>query len=219
VSHSPPSTDGDTGSWFLPVSASREVASETRVRAMSPRRSTPLRAAVVVTGLAVAVPSTPSWAGPTEAELMTEFVERFTRFTDWPPDALGDADEPFVLCVVGASPMRQPLVDLARQRTLKGRRAVVRTVDARQPEAITGCHLAFIGSGEAKALPVLLGHAEGRAVLTVADAPGFGAAGVVINFYRESRYLRFEINNAAAADSGLKLRSKLRRLGRPVGTP
>jgi hypothetical protein len=219
VTAPPRGADDVRGRWFPPVSVAREVASETRVRAMSPRRSTPLRAAVVVTGLAVAIPSGPSWAGPTEAELMTEFVERFTRFTDWPPDALGDADEPFVLCVVGTSPMREPLLDLARQRPLKGRRAVVRTIDPRRPEAIGGCHLAFIGSGEAKALPVLLGHVDGRAVLTVADAPGFGAAGVVINFYRESRYLRFEINNAAAADSGLKLRSKLRRLGRPVGTP
>jgi hypothetical protein len=214
-----PADDGAPGRWFPPVSVAREVASETRVRAMSPRRSTPLRAAVVVTGLAVAIPSWPSWAGPTEAELMTEFVERFTRFTDWPAEALGDPGEPFVLCIVGASPMREPLNDLARQRPLKGKRAVVRAIDARRPETIVGCHLAFIGSGEAKTLPALLGHVDGRAVLTVADAPGFGAAGVVINFYRESRYLRFEINNAAAADSGLKLRSKLRRLGRPVGIP
>jgi hypothetical protein len=210
-------TDDVPARGFRPVPAPREVASETRVRAMSPRRSIALRAAVVVTGLTVA---SPSWAGPTEAELMTEFIERFTRFTDWPVDALGAPEDPFVLCVVGPTPMREPLADLARQRAIKGRRAVVRTVDAaRRPESIADCHLAFIGSSEGKLLPALLGHLEGRAVLTVADAPGFGAAGVVINFYRESRYLRFEINNAAAADSGLKLRSKLRRLGRPVVAP
>jgi hypothetical protein len=184
---------------------------------MSACRRISLRAAVVVAGLGVC---NPAQAGPTEAEVMTEFIERFTRFIDWPPDALGGPETAFVVCIVGTAPVREPLAELARLRPIKGRRAVLRAVDAtRRPDAIAGCHVAFIAAAESKHLGVLLGHAEGRPVLTVADAPGFGAAGVVINFYRESRRLRFEINTAAAQDSGLKVRAKLLRLARPIGIP
>jgi hypothetical protein len=184
---------------------------------MSACRRTYLRAAVVVAGLGV---SSPALAGPTEAEVMTEFIERFTRFIDWPPEALGGPDTAFVVCIVGSASVREPLAELTRLRPIKNRRAVVRAVDAtRRPDAIAGCHVAFIAAAESKHLGVLLGHAEGRPVLTIADAPGFGAAGVVINFYRESRRLRFEINAGAAQDCGLTVRSKLLRLARPIGSP
>jgi hypothetical protein len=184
---------------------------------MSACRRMSLRAAVVVAGLGA---SSPAQAGPTEAELMTEFIERFTRFIDWPPEALGGPDTPFVVCIVGSAPVQVPLAELARLRPIKGRRAVLRAVDAsRRPDAIASCHVAFIAAAESKHLGSLLGHAEGRPVLTVADAPGFAAAGVAINFYRENRRLRFEINAAAAQDSGLKVRAKLLRLARPIGSP
>jgi len=184
---------------------------------MSACRRLSLRAAVVVASLGV---FRPALAGPTEAEVMTEFIERFTRFIDWPPESLGGPEASFVVCIIGAAPVRDPLVEMTRQRPIKNRRAVVRTIDVvRRPDAIASCHIAFIAAGESKHLGVLLGHAEGRPVLTVSDAPGFGAAGVAINFYREDRRLRFEINSTAVQDSGLKVRAKLLRLARPVGSP
>jgi hypothetical protein len=178
---------------------------------------TRLRAAVAIGCLAVARPVA---ASPTEPEMMAVYIERFTLFVDWPPFALGGPDSPFVMCVVGRAAVREPLLELARLRLLKGHRAVVRTVDAvRHPDAIAACHVAFISDAEAKQLPLLLVHAGGRPVLTIADTPGFGAAGVVINFYREDRLLRFEINPAAARTAGLRVRSRLMRLARQVGGP
>jgi hypothetical protein len=176
-----------------------------------------LRAAVVVAGLGVFRPAA---ASPTEAEVMAEFIERFTLFIEWPAGALGGPDDPFVVCVVGATAVQGPLVALTRSRPIKGRRAVVRAVDAgRRPEAIAECHVAFIGGSESKHLPLLLGHAGGRPVLTVSNTPGFADAGVAINLFRESRRLSFEINPSAAAGAGLKVRSNLLRLGRLVGGP
>jgi hypothetical protein len=183
---------------------------------MSAGRMT-LCAAVVAAGLGLARPAA---ASPTEAEVMTEFIERFTLFVDWPADALGGPGETFVVCVVGAAAVQAPLTALARSRTIKGRRAVVRTIDGgRSPEAIAGCHVAFIAGSEGKHLSLLLGHAQGRPVLTVASTPGFADAGVVINFVRKSKNLGFEINPSAAASGRLKVRSNLLRLGRLVGGP
>ena len=57
-----------------------------------------------------------------EAELKAEFVERFTRFVDWPPGALADR---FVVCVRRESELGRRLGELMAQRRLKGRPVVV----------------------------------------------------------------------------------------------
>ena len=79
-------------------------------------------------------------------------------------------------------------------------------------------HLLFIGASERDRLPVLLRQLEGRPVLTVGDATGYGGAGVVLNFYTSDSRIRFEANTTAAARSGLQISSRCsagphRRLG------
>jgi hypothetical protein len=173
--------------------------------------------AIILILLGVLAPARRAMAAPTESQVMAEFIERFTRFVDWPPASLGDDDDPFVICVVGTSPVRSYLQDIAQDRKVKGRRVALRVIDgSKGTKGLIGCHLAFIGGGEAKRLRLILGQTEGRPVLTVADSPGFAEAGVVINFYREGRFLRFEVNTDAAQDSGLKVRAKLLRLARRV---
>jgi hypothetical protein len=151
-------------------------------------------------------------ADPTEAELKAEMVERFTRFIEWnrdtlPPDQLS-------ICVVGDSPLLQPLQKIARSRKVKDRRAKVQVVD---PADSVDCQIVVIGGDDRKRLSSVVARTEGRAILTIADAPGAAAAGAIINFYLDQRHVRFEINTRAARDSGLKVRAKLLRLARVVG--
>ena len=67
------------------------------------------------------------------------------------------------------------------------------------------------------ASPGCCASTEGRPVLTVGDGAGYGAAGVVLNFYISDTRVRFEANTTAAARAGLQISSHLLRLARIVG--
>jgi uncharacterized protein DUF4154 len=168
--------------------------------------------------LAALLLAPPAAAAP-EHQVMAEFIERFTRFVDWPPNSL-PGGRTFVIGIVGDSPILSFLQQIVDGRVIKGRRAVVRVIDTSNGlRAVDTCQVVFISASERKNLSSILSHTDGRPILTVADSVGFGAAGVLINFYREDDFLRFEINADAATDSGLKVRAKLLRLARVIGGP
>jgi hypothetical protein len=60
-----------------------------------------------------------------------------------------------------------------------------------------------------------LGNAS---ILTISETEDFIASGGMINFFREGNKFRFEINDQAARDAGLKIASKLLELGRKPPT-
>lgn len=145
-----------------------------------------------------------------EPELKVEFIERFTRFVEWP----GAGPGPFVIGVLGRSPLEPYLRDLARARQVKGRPLHVRAIA--DLEDVGGVHLLFIPSSEETHLRRVLARTDGRAILTVGDTAGFAEAGVILNFYTAGETLRFEVNEAAAQRSGLVISAKLLRLARRV---
>jgi hypothetical protein len=171
---------------------------------------------IAVTCCALAVAASPVVAEEksSEAMLKAEFVERFTRFIDWPHEVLPPSAA-FRLCAVGTSPVAQALEQLARTRRFKGHAATFVQLGAL--DAVTGCHLLFIAGTERRRLVDLLAHTQGRPILTIGDSDGFAARGVIINLYRTENRLRFEINIAAALESGLRFRSKLLKLARITG--
>src|SRR5256885_1257715 len=75
-----------------------------------------------------------------------ELIERFTRFIEWPPDALGQGQSRFVLCIAGNGPVADSLPESAPDR-FKERPAVVRRI--RASDDLAGCHLLFIGASDA----------------------------------------------------------------------
>lgn len=170
--------------------------------------------ASVVAAVFCARPARGQDRGVTEAVLKAEFVERFTRFIDWPRDAMA-AGAPFRVCVIGTSPVAAPLEQLARMRRFKGRTASfvrVTTLDG-----MAACHLVFIGGSERQRIDDIVARTVGRPILTVGDTDGYSPRGVIINLYRSQSRLRFEINIVAALDSGLRFRSKLLKLARVTG--
>jgi hypothetical protein len=150
-----------------------------------------------------------------EHQLKGEFIERFTRFVQWPAGALPADDRPLQVCVMGVNAVGDEILRMARVRLFNGRRAEGRRLSARAD--VSACHLLFLGFQERSRLDDLLPQLVGRPVLTISDAPGFGERGVLINFYRDVTRVRFEINIAAVQQSGLNFRAQLLRLGRQVG--
>jgi len=184
------------------------MAKPSATRALPPR---------VIAGLALAVTivaERPVKGDDLEYQVKAEFVERFTRFIEWPAASFANAGAPFVICVAGQSPITPHLEKLAKERLIKGRKAVFRRVV--QPKEVDGCHLVFIAPTEAGKLLELLALTSARPMLTVGDTDGFGARGVLLNFFVQGGFVRFEINSAEAKKSGLQFSAKLMKLGKTV---
>lgn len=151
-------------------------------------------------------------AGPEEAELKAAFIEKFTRFVQWPDEHTPTSSDPFDVCVVGDSEVVDPLGVLVG-RGIKGGPARLRAIE---PAEVSGCRVVFVARTTKRNLETTLAATRGRPILTVADSAGYGRAGIMFNFYRSDQYVRFEVNREAIDSSGLRVSAKLLRLGLPV---
>jgi len=148
-------------------------------------------------------------------EVKAEFIERFTRFVVWPESVFASADSSFVVCVWGSSPLVTQLERVVARGKIKDRPARLRHVE--QNEGLDGCHILFVAATDRAAVSSVMRRTRGKPILSVADQPGYGAAGVLINLIiDEDGAVRFEINREVADASGLKISAKLMRLARMV---
>lgn len=152
-------------------------------------------------------------ADVTEYQLKAEFIERFTRFIDWPDETV-TARDPFVIGIVGRDPFGEFLTSLAKKRTIKNRRVVIRHLD--RDDELGTCDVLFVSSSEKDALSEIVRRTASLPVLTIGDTRGYAEAGVLINFYPDGSNVRFEINERAARASGLDIQAKLFKLARIV---
>lgn len=151
-----------------------------------------------------------------EYAIKAEVLERFTHFVDWPNEAFAGAGAPFVLCVVGETPLTPHLAFvLARDHRIKDRHAELRRIKG--DADIGSCQVAFFAPSERPHLKQLLARTAGHPILTVGDSDGFAHEGVLINLYLdEGNHVRFEICADAVKRSGLTLSAQLLRFARVV---
>jgi hypothetical protein len=149
-----------------------------------------------------------------EYQVKAEFIERFTRFIEWPQGA--STGGPFVIGVIGTDPFRGYLDKMAADRKIKGRPVEIRRF--RDIAAVDSCDIVFISSSERARLPAILARTDSHPILTVADSNGFAASGVLVNFYTSGDTVRFEMNETAIERSGLRVSAKLLKLARLVET-
>jgi hypothetical protein len=185
---------------------------ENHQRAPVPRRGY----LALAVALIIAAAASTAYAQISVGRLKSIFVERFTRFVEWPSTALPDK-APFVICIEGTGETAESLWEMARARKFKDRLCEVRRV--RAGSDVNSCHLLYLSASEAAHLPEVVSAVAGRPILTISDAAGFGDKGVLINLFQEEKLMHFEINLPAVKRSKLTFSSQLLRLGRLVGGP
>jgi hypothetical protein len=152
-------------------------------------------------------------AQPSEAAVKATFLPRFARYVAWPAAALPGAGAPFQLCVVGRDPFGRLLDSAASRELIDGRPVAVRRIVS--VERAQGCHVAFVQGAAAQETARMLLALRGQPVLTVTDARG-GAARGMIHFTIVEGRVRFFIDEAAAAERGLSISSRLLALAAGV---
>lgn len=146
-----------------------------------------------------------------ETAVKAAYLSKFGLYTSWPDSAF--ADNSAKLCLLGDDPFGAQLEqNLANQR-IQDRPVQIRRLSA--PEQATGCHILFINEPDPQRRGQILDNLRNSKALTVTDTRS-GAATGIINFVIKDNRVRFDIDDAAAAQAGLAISSKLLRLALTV---
>lgn len=157
-----------------------------------------------------------SFAQDFEYKVKAEFLERFTRFIEWPNDSpIHNPDKPFCICVTGKSPFGSYLQDMAAQVKIKGKPVEIHQIEQLNTE-LPKCQILFIARSEKDRLSDILKLTQDKPILTVGDTSGFAENGVLVNFFTSGNYIRFEVNIDRAEKSKLKFSSRLLKLAKLV---
>lgn len=136
----------------------------------------------------------------------------FSRYTTWPAKAFQKPDSDLIIGVMGNSRIRDPLLQIARKKTVRNRNLTIRQCDT--IDDAEKCHLVFVSKTVAPEQRLAVIEATKKLpVLVVGETSGFGNAGGVANFFISRATVKFELNKQAAAAKGLKLNAKLLALG------
>ncbi|MGA7686405.1 MAG: YfiR family protein [Terriglobales bacterium] len=162
-----------------------------------------------VLGVVVLVLSRMSAQSPAAGEYQVKaaFLYNFAKFVEWPPGSFADRAAPLRICVFGQDPFGEELHHIANDKIINGRKLVVDEVADLM--AARSCHILFIASSKKAEMKQIVESLRGADVLTVGDTKGFAKMGGMINFVLEDDRVRFEVNQTAAEQTGLRISSKL----------
>lgn len=156
------------------------------------------------------------------------YLLNFLRYTQWPAQSFETAQSPYVIAVIGQGDATASVRAVAQAAgSIYGRAIQVRALRAlHAPSAagntraladgLAGAHLVYFDAGaadEIRELPLL----ADKPVLTVSNAPGFIAAGGMIELVSAADHIVFAANPAAIAAAHLVVSSKVLKLARISG--
>lgn len=139
-----------------------------------------------------------------EQEYKVAFIERFTRFIEWPDEIENDK---FSITIIGETPLHPALDELFA--TLKVKEHDVELVYTNNINDLKDADLVFISDSEKKSVKEIIAFTKNYPILTISNSKGFSAIGVHINMYKDRNHIRYEINQESIEKSNLKVSSLL----------
>jgi hypothetical protein len=150
-----------------------------------------------------------------EYEVKASFLEKFTRFIEWPPELhLEDLNKPFVIGVIGQIPFKPILDKMYDTQKIKNKKVDIRYIS--DLDKITGCHLLYISQSEYKRIDQILPYINGLPILTVCDDMRYAKKGIQIILFVKNNYVYFTIDQNAVNKSGLYMNTLLLKMSKPI---
>jgi len=131
------------------------------------------------------------------------YIERITRFVEWPvKDSLLSHDQ-FVIGVYNEDVFVNTLSEVFKNKPIKG--LLVKIIPVKNAEEIGICNICYISEKAKSSIKSFITAANSSGVLLISGTNGFCKAGVHINFYLEDEKLKFEINEKSLLSAGFKV--------------
>ena len=158
-------------------------------------------------------------AEPRESEMKAAFLHTFAQFVSYPADRFQESSSPFHLCMFEDGSVTEVLERLTIGKRVGKHKILIKRL--RQDDAVTSCHLLFVGRSAESRVAALLDEAEGAGVLTISELDGFCEQGGIVRFWVQQNPsatvqvgIRFEVNVDANERSRLRISSKVLRHAR-----
>lgn len=145
-----------------------------------------------------------------EATIKAVFLFNFTQFVEWPSNAFGAAETPFVIGILGNDPFGSSIDEAVQGEKVKGHPLIIRRFQ--DVKEVKDCQLLYISLIDPDRIKELLTGLPGHFMLTVSDTYNFARLGGMIRFYTQDNKIKLQINPAAAKIANLTISSKLLRL-------
>ncbi len=150
-----------------------------------------------------------------ECRIKYVYLYSFALLTIWPDGAFDQTDNNFVIGVFGEKPFGEILDAIAKRKTIKGRRIVIRRFE--QMDDYEPCHILYVTRNAASANGRdIVTHLDQDPVLIVGETPEFETTGGVIGFHFEEGKVRFNLNVTTAQERKLIVTGRLSRLARKL---
>jgi len=130
--------------------------------------------------------------------------------------AFATANSPLVIGVLGTNPFGKTLENLCAGESVGSHPIEIRNL--RRGSSIANCHIVFVCSSEASRASRVIAAAAGKPILLVGEFNNFASVGGHLNYLFVNGAMRVEYNTAAAAQSSLKIPSKIQRAGVAVSS-
>jgi hypothetical protein len=153
-------------------------------------------------------------AASLEYQVKAAYLLNFTRYVEWPTDAIDAPGEPMSICVLGRDPFGPVLDATVEGKVSQGRSLTVKRIQsARQT---SGCHVVFVSRETWQAERELLESLRTKGLLTVGETDDFAQEGGVIGFVIQEETVRFVVNTDARDRAGLRISSRMLSLAAAV---
>lgn len=147
-------------------------------------------------------------AGRASAEsIKAAYLYRFAAYVEWPEWAFPSDSAPIVIGVFRANLLADELREMTADRTVAGRRIVVRRIRSR--DSLEGVHILFVSASGSDDLSSMLDVARAQSVLVVTEVGEALEMGSVINFRPVDQRIRFDVSLESAERNRLKLSARL----------
>ncbi|MCP4215848.1 MAG: YfiR family protein [bacterium] len=146
------------------------------------------------------------------------FFSLFAKYTQW-PDEIGikDKTKPFVIGVFGKNPFGAILEKAYSQKenTIKDKKVEIRFIS--KLEEISNCHILFVSKYTNKdEVDTIIAFIKGKPIISIGEAKGYAARGLLFNFSKSKGALRVEINPLTLKESQLVVESELLDIGKLI---
>jgi hypothetical protein len=174
------------------------------------RRARALACLVACVGLFCSPEAGAADAGALERVVKATYLYKFAPFVQW-PENLAAQNAPMTVCIVGRDPFGPVLDQAVAGQRVENRNIVVRRTAVATRDA--GCQIMYLGGSQEQSVADAIAAVRGAPVLTITDA---NAANAIIRFVIDNNRVRFDIDEAAAAENGLMISSQLLNLAHAV---
>ena len=135
------------------------------------------------------------------------YIERITRFVEWPQLKSSKDTVTFKIGVYRDNELYNILKIALKDKTIKNRKVTV--IELANYENIVSCNLCYLSLISNNEIDRLMSIANQSGVLILSFGQDYGIKGIHINFYIEENKLKFEINRKSVSAGNFKISSLL----------